>query len=371
MCNVQDENMKYHVISPNPCAKYEEGLQLKRPHEFMPHYGDYSEMSLIFSRLCQSSTKFVNEADIIFVFPYLYTKTFQNMTLYNQEIQQIKTTFEDGSKKTIWENKKHCDDLRFGSLYRHMLQALTNSNISKRVIIFKKLELYDCEFYRDTKRMIFLDVDNEGPYNIPYVSNIRWNSEWTYTPPWKATHTRRYLLSFTGSLSGTSRAIAMRHKIYKVCKTSDVCKVITQKFMTHHDTIQKVLELKRKSTFCLEPPGFSNVRRSIIDSLLSGCIPILFMEQERFDRSYLPMHSAWKYDEDANAAHVLWNSDNIEDLMLHVQNMNTTTIAKMQRHISNTAHHLVYSFNAFPEDAIETLVKNISSREISSFTPDI
>ena len=37
-----------------------------------------------------------------------------------------------------------------------------------------------------------------------------------------------------------------------------------------------VRSLKRSSTFCIEPPGYSSPRKSAIDSILLGCIPVLF-----------------------------------------------------------------------------------------------
>lgn len=36
------------------------------------------------------------------------------------------------------------------------------------------------------------------------------------------------------------------------------------------------MRLKRRSVFCLEPPGHSMTRKSYIDSFLLGCIPVFF-----------------------------------------------------------------------------------------------
>ena len=35
--------------------------------------------------------------------------------------------------------------------------------------------------------------------------------------------------------------------------------------------------LKANATFCIEPPGFSPTRKSTIDALLHGCIPVTFL----------------------------------------------------------------------------------------------
>lgn len=52
-------------------------------------------------------------------------------------------------------------------------------------------------------------------------------------------------------------------------------------------SLARALELKRRSVFCLEPPGANPIRRSMYDSLLSGCIPVLFMSAAAFER-FLP-----------------------------------------------------------------------------------
>ena len=62
------------------------------------------------------------------------------------------------------------------------------------------------------------------------------------------------------------------------CRTHDKdCKSGVSEHIAEADFIAQALKIKRNSVFCLEPPGYSAVRRSMIDSILSGCIPVLFM----------------------------------------------------------------------------------------------
>ena len=42
------------------------------------------------------------------------------------------------------------------------------------------------------------------------------------------------------------------------------------------DEAESVIELFVESEFCLQPPGDSPTRKSVFDSLISGCIPVLF-----------------------------------------------------------------------------------------------
>ena len=47
-------------------------------------------------------------------------------------------------------------------------------------------------------------------------------------------------------------------------------------------SMKVALARKTTSIFCLEPPGFSPPRKSIVDSLLSGCIPVLFYDPSEY-----------------------------------------------------------------------------------------
>lgn len=58
------------------------------------------------------------------------------------------------------------------------------------------------------------------------------------------------------------------------------------------------LEMKRQSVFCFEPPGTTVGRKSIVDSLLSGCIPVLF--DPRQDELF-----PWHWDSWRNHSRVL------------------------------------------------------------------
>ena len=42
------------------------------------------------------------------------------------------------------------------------------------------------------------------------------------------------------------------------------------------DIVNKTMEWMRNSVFCLQPPGDTATRKSFFDSILSGCIPVIF-----------------------------------------------------------------------------------------------
>ena len=88
-----------------------------------------------------------------------------------------------------------------------------------------------------------------------------------------------------------SASIALRQALTDACGrvANAVCtSFVSQNFPmltpdgaleSQRSTMRRALQLKRRSTFCLEPPGFSPPRKSTIDSWLSGCIRASFFSQ--------------------------------------------------------------------------------------------
>jgi xyloglucan galactosyltransferase MUR3 len=52
------------------------------------------------------------------------------------------------------------------------------------------------------------------------------------------------------------------------------------------------MDTVRRSVFCLQPPGDQPNRKSVVDSLLLGCIPVLFHEAQL---DYIPWHWGHKF----------------------------------------------------------------------------
>ena len=60
------------------------------------------------------------------------------------------------------------------------------------------------------------------------------------------------------------------------------------------------LRLKQHSVFCLEPPGAAACRKSMVDSLLSGCIPVFFLSADQYANLW-PLHfGAWRESASVN-----------------------------------------------------------------------
>ena len=127
-----------------------------------------------------------------------------------------------------------------------------------------------------------------------------------------------------------------------------------QRSIEHHDEhCDFISSHKAESVFCLEPGGDSPYRKSIYDSMLLGCIPVVFSQ-------YVENVSPWHWgvfrddsrvliDERAYAAGEL-------DLVQHLRDIPRQRIAQMQAAIRMHAHRLQYALDDVPHDAVETLL---------------
>jgi hypothetical protein len=88
---------------------------------------------------------------------------------------------------------------------------------------------------------------------------------------------RRNLVSFAGA-PRPDQPDNMRSILIGQCKSADngVCRFLNCSSGACNDQPESVIELFMESEFCLQPPGDSPTRKSVFDSLVSGCIPVFF-----------------------------------------------------------------------------------------------
>ncbi|KAG6634084.1 hypothetical protein CIPAW_12G094100, partial [Carya illinoinensis] len=90
------------------------------------------------------------------------------------------------------------------------------------------------------------------------------------------TSPRRSLLSFAGA-ARPDQPDNIRSILISQCNSAgdEVCRFLNCSSGAC-DQPELVIELFMESEFCLQPPGDSPTRKSVFDSLLSGCIPVFF-----------------------------------------------------------------------------------------------
>jgi xyloglucan galactosyltransferase MUR3 len=116
-------------------------------------------------------------------------------------------------------------------------------------------------------------------YALPYPSSYHY-WEGLKSEPWRPRGDRHTLAIFIGSVH-TSNAVSnhLRQSLFSQC--SDAPSTDCRWFETAHSdkgvlNHSDALQLYQASTFCLAPSGDSLTRKSLFDSYLSGCIPVLF-----------------------------------------------------------------------------------------------
>ena len=97
-----------------------------------------------------------------------------------------------------------------------------------------------------------------------------------------------------------------------------------------------------ESVFCLEPPGFGNERKGIIDALHLGCIPVLFMPRRMDSWHYQLQWGAFRRD-----SRVLIDGEAVAagevDVLEVLAAIPAARVARMQRTIAAWARRLPLS----------------------------
>ena len=128
--------------------------------------------------------------------------------------------------------------------------------------------------------------------SIAYPSSVHLSGNWSANPlkPWRRRPLaeRPYLMMFGGSMHGSPLAERLRKHIARMCEEYAArhgplaCKLVTAEhnFDAHLGLATQVMQ---QSRFCLEPPGFGDERKAIVDALTLGCIPVTFLPRVEAD----------------------------------------------------------------------------------------
>lgn len=117
-------------------------------------------------------------------------------------------------------------------------------------------------------------------YAVPYPSSFHWHQGITNVP-WELTSSspeRTILALFIGSLrTSQPNSNSLRRLLFNQCKDEPSC----EWHQTPHSctgvlNATSTMLMLRKAVFCPAPTGDSITRKSLFDSLVAGCIPVLF-----------------------------------------------------------------------------------------------
>ena len=356
----------YHVISRNLCVNNQD-LHFEKTGNVFVSEVLYPELFFFYNRICKSSVN-VNTASKIIAVPDFLEPPYHNISKEeNLEWNNIPADKRETVPNNVkWNIRKECNQIKKRSMWMaHILRIAQNAN--KEVVVILRYYHDHCQLLNHPLiSYVHFEVDGLGERNIPYVGNVLWKKSFGI-PPWYEDYYKWYLYSFTGSLRGTHRSRHLRRKLSQMCTrdflfngvsfNSHLFKCRQSKNLNFFNPshMNKVLEIKRMSTFCVEPPGFSDVRKSTIDSMVSGCIPVLFMNREQFD-NYMPIHFKWKRD-----LCVLLNDSQVENVTNILSAIPQSQVVMKQNLLKLYTQKLVYYLDDDADDAVRPMIQYVLS----------
>lgn len=153
-----------------------------------------------------------------------------------------------------------------------------------------------------------------------------------------ATMKRNYLVSaIQGNHDvGMFGSMQLRQDLEKQCRNSADCNLVSLKGKGKREktNAEVIVPAMMQSVFCLQPTGDSISRKGMVDSILLGCIPVLFhMDQKKL----WPWHVT---DWDDVAVYV--DKSNQPDTIRYLQQISSSDIARMQANLPHMARVLSY-----------------------------
>lgn len=115
-------------------------------------------------------------------------------------------------------------------------------------------------------------VSNSG-LSFAYPSSIHVNHKLT-PPPWTRHDQRKFLMTFGASMEGSEQNKLLRKAIAAQCRDEVDCAFVDLGQYAETKVLE-AFEFKFRSTFCIEPGGYGPERKSTMDSVLLGCIPVI------------------------------------------------------------------------------------------------
>jgi xyloglucan galactosyltransferase MUR3 len=117
-------------------------------------------------------------------------------------------------------------------------------------------------------------------FSVPFPSNFHYGKHVTHLP-WRLSDDvgkRKYLLSFMGTDKITAtRCRLLRLAIISQCQERPDEECYFERLQSHDSTVP-LKQVYANSRLCLMPGGDFPSRKAVLDSLFSGCIPVLFQK---------------------------------------------------------------------------------------------
>jgi hypothetical protein len=201
---------------------------------------------------------------------------------------------------------------------------------------------------------------------IPNFHDISEDME-NWSPPWMRYQSdRKILVSFTGNPRRFNEwATLMRESLIAQCANhTEHCVHGAYK----HDSKRSNNDLARNSVFCLQPPGDMPSRKSVFDTILSGCIPVLFhpltakyMYEWHFGQD-LWTRTAISFDSNSDNRNLMENKVDFIQKLIDLYKNNREDVLHRRKLIAKHAFQLQYSL--VDEDMVTTIISSAEGNKV-------
>ncbi|KAJ8526914.1 hypothetical protein K7X08_029391 [Anisodus acutangulus] len=123
------------------------------------------------------------------------------------------------------------------------------------------------------------------------------------------------------------------------------------------DQPELIIELFMESEFCLQPPGDSPTRKSVFDSLISGCIPVIF---DPFTAYY---QYSWHLPEDHKKYSVFIDQEDVRNMKVNVVERLMQIPAKERENMRRSDHTMASQSNK-PQSVYDFTVKDAKGNDV-------
>ncbi|KAH7297069.1 hypothetical protein KP509_26G051700 [Ceratopteris richardii] len=181
---------------------------------------------------------------------------------------------------------------------------------------------------------------------------------------------RPYLFSFAGA-PRPELSTSIRGQILDQCKSSKFCNLLEcdrGESKCHVPTV--VMKLFQESDFCLQPQGDSYTRRSIFDSMIAGCIPVLFHNHSAYTQYvwHLPenysSYSVFISEEDVRTGRLTIEGVLRKFSRSDIQTMREEVIRLIPGLVYNDPRHKLKNFRDAFDLTVQALVKRVTDMRI-------
>ena len=255
-----------------------------------------------------------------------------------ETLQKVQNLLENSTYFRKYNGADHLVLNSFRSFAYKKYNKITKkpSNTSNFLVDFCKDCLKTC-FYRYRHHS-----DRFIP--VPYASSFHYQDGMSEVP-W-ITYKKSILVSYVGGWkTDVSSSSNLRHLIVNTCQKSKKC--VARKLM-HQDNVLKKYKFSeyRYSTFCLQPPGDDPSRKGVMDSILSGCIPVTFHPDTLI--TGLPLHLSVEEAIEISVyipEYIVRNTSSF-NIVSFIESIPSSVIERKQRKIGVLGFQLQYSVPA-------------------------